>query len=66
MLRHVGAPGPSFFQLRRNQSVFGVAGGVAALCQRGLVAHLLQLEFRKRLFYPLLNDIGRFVWVCRW
>ena len=20
---------------------------------------------RKRLFYPLLNDIGRFVWVCR-
>ena len=19
----------------------------------------------KRLFYPLLNDIGRFVWVCR-
>ena len=23
-------------------------------------------EQRKRLFYPLLNDIGRFVWVCRW
>ena len=22
-------------------------------------------ENRKRLFYPLLNDIGRFVWVCR-
>ncbi len=30
---------------------------------------LVQLEIRllhrKRLFYPLLNDIGRFVWVCR-
>ena len=37
-------------------------------CQLGASSNTIASyrdTFRKRLFYPLLNDIGRFVSVCR-
>ena len=36
---------PILLQLRNDQTVIGVAGGVAPLCQRGLILSLLEFEF---------------------
>ena len=47
------------------RSVLDVAGGHSDFSTILPTQERRQLENSKRLFYPLLNDIGRFVWVCR-
>ncbi|KWC46448.1 hypothetical protein WL51_29490 [Burkholderia ubonensis] len=56
---------PILLQLRGDQTVIGIAGGVAALCQRGFVLSLLQFEFddppllAQGVHMPLLGLQGR-------
>ncbi|CAE6866035.1 hypothetical protein R69658_07867 [Paraburkholderia aspalathi] len=57
---------PVLLQLRGNQAVLGITGGVAPLSQRGLVPGLLQFEFHDPLLLVqgihvhLLSLLGRF------
>jgi hypothetical protein len=44
---------PAFFKLRGNQSIIGIARGVAPLRERGLIAGLLQLQFHDALLFAL-------------
>ena len=44
---------PAFFQLCCNQSIVGIASGVAPLRERGLIPGLLQVQFHDALLFAL-------------